>query len=701
MKNLFPMLFLGALALMTATLASCEKDTEASSQEYAVTVTAGPGGKAEAKIEGTVVAKAPEGALVILSATPDEGFTFSRWIAESGSATLSDPASGLATFTMPAQDVSLRAEFVKGEIDVFDKMIDPIFEEFCRNYLKLDTNGDGILSLEEAQSIRELNVNELDKLFGQAIFSLAGIEYFTSLTKLTCYGNAIEELDLTANTELTYLHVATNKLSKLDVTKNTKLTELYVSRNKIAEIDLSKCPDLQIFQSEQCTELPALDFSKNPELMKISIYGCPKISSLDFSNNPKLTVAQCYANNLTTLNVANCTELEALNCFDNQLTELELPDCPKLTVMDCRGNQLTSLDVSHATALIYLMCYDNRMTELDASHMAKPDDFTLCCGVQTSDGTTPQTLRLTLRDEQKPYWQYHLASSVDNADVELAGGLTNLFETITDPIFKAYCEQFDTDNDGFLSQEEAVAVTEINVPNMKIASLAGIEIFTGLKRLVCNNNELTTLFVAYNPALEELICEENQLTELILSKGLSGGEELLRVDCQHNQLTKLSVAGCKKLTTLNCQNNQIADLNMNFSYSLSKINCSNNKLTNLDFYQKNEINTLNCTYNELTSLNLSGKTTLTSVMCDHNPMTTLNISGCTALAGVMAYECRLTELDASQMANPEGYNLYCGKQTSDGETAQTLTLTLREEQIPLWNSNMKDFFLNEGVVLAE
>ena len=65
------------------------------------------------------------------------------------------------------------------------------------------------------------------------------------------------------------------------------------------------------------------------------------------------------------------------------------------TSLACQNNRLTSLDVSNNTALIDLMCYANRMTELDASTMSSPDDYSLGCGVQTSDGTTPQILTLT------------------------------------------------------------------------------------------------------------------------------------------------------------------------------------------------------------------------------------------------------------------------------------------------------------------
>lgn len=700
MKKCFPMLLLCALALTAAMTTSCESDTEETLQQYAIAVTAGPNGSAEAKVDGMTATQAPEGVTVTLLATPDQGYDFVRWTVERGDAVLADATSGLTTFTMPAQAVSLRAEFVEGEINVFDKMTDDLLVQFCRDYLKLDTNGDGILSLEEAQAVTELNLNELYKLFGQPILSLDGIEYFTNLTLLTCYGNQISELDVSHNTELTYLHVATNKLVQLDVTKNTKLKELYISRNMISDIDLSKCPDLQKFQSEQCTELTALDFSGNPELTAISIYGCPRLTALDFSKNPKLTVAQCYANGLTSLDVANCTALEALNCFDNQLSTLDVANCTALTILDCRGNRIGKLDVSKATSLWYLMCYKNRLTELDATAMAKPNDYSLCCGAQTSDGTTPQVLTLTLRPDQKARWQKAMAQYDDNDDVELTGGSADLFEHMDDPIFKAYCARYDTDNNGILSMEEGAAITELVVPDMELTSLAGAEYFLGLKRLICNNNKLTKLN-AYYPELVELVCNDNQLTELIVWKGSGEGQQLQTIDCRNNKLTKLTVAGCSSLETLNCQNNELTELSVTSAMSLSRLNCSNNKLKQITLGNQNKLLMLTCSNNELVKLDLKGRAMLQSVMCNNNPMTSLNLSGCTSLGGVMAYACRLTELDASEMANPDGFNIFCGMQTSDGETAQTLTLTLREEQLAHWNSTMKDSFLNEGVVLAE
>lgn len=705
MKKPLSVLLFGSLALFAASMSSCQKTDEPqeySPKEYSISVTAGTGGRGEARIDGKVVTRVKEGQTVTLNATPDDDFTFSRWIVESGGVQLADQLAGSTTFVMPAQNVSLRAEFAEDtrNINVFDKIVDPGFLYYCQEIRGFDTDGDGILTLEEARAVTEINVNEWYKVMGDRIQSMAGIEYFTSLTKLTCYGNSIAEIDLSNNTELTYLHVGTNRLSNIDVTNNTKLTELYVSRNLIKEIDLSKCPELMKFQCVGCAELTCLDVSANPKLTEVYAESCPKITTLDFSHNPDMVIIRCFECSLTELNVSNCTKAEALNCFNNKLTTLDVSEFTELTVLDCSGNQLTSLDVSKATSLDYFMCYNNRMTELDATALAEPDDYYLSCGMQTVDGTTPQTLTLTLRNDQIPRWHNNLVVFDNNTGVELAGEGADIFLLIDDPVFKAYCEQFDTDQNGKLSLEEASAVTELIVPDMGITSLVGVNYFVSLRKLVCNDNQLTSLHASL-PELVELVCNDNLLTELVVNKGSTSGQSLTTLSCQNNQLPKLSVAGLGKLKTLNCQNNQITELNMNWSGSLAMINCSNNKLTNLDFYFVSGLVSLTCPNNELTALNLSNQTSLTSLMCNNNPLTELDITGCTALIGVMAFECRLSELDASDMGNPDTFNLFCGNQTSDGTAAQTLTLTLSEAQKPHWQSGMKDSSLNANVILAD
>jgi hypothetical protein len=107
--------------------------------------------------------------------------------------------------------------------------------------------------------------------------------------------------------------------------------------------------------------------------------------------------------------------------------------------------------------------------------------------------------------------------------------------------------------DGYLSDEEIAAVTELFVIEKNIASLKGIEFFTALTELYCYNNQLTSLDVSKNTALTVLSCFNNQLTALDVSKN-TALEELY---CYENQLTSLDVSKNTALTELACFGNQI------------------------------------------------------------------------------------------------------------------------------------------------
>ena len=64
-----------------------------------------------------------------------------------------------------------------------------------------------------------------------------------------------------------------------------------------------------------------------------------------------------------------------------------------------------------------------------------------------------------------------------------------------DAIFRQYiADNFDKDGDGVLSAEEIKTVTEIDVNKMGISSLIGVEYFTELTSLSCDNNLIKIIF---------------------------------------------------------------------------------------------------------------------------------------------------------------------------------------------------------------
>ena len=69
----------------------------------------------------------------------------------------------------------------------------------------IDTNSDGEIQISEAHAVTgTLDVNTSN------ISSLTGISYFTNITELIVYGNSIENLHLSSNTNLTLINAAGN-----------------------------------------------------------------------------------------------------------------------------------------------------------------------------------------------------------------------------------------------------------------------------------------------------------------------------------------------------------------------------------------------------------------------------------------------------------------------------------------------------------
>ena len=78
-------------------------------------------------------------------------------------------------------------------------------------------------------------------------------------------------------------------------------------------------------------------------------------------------------------------------------------------------------------------------------------------------------------------------------------------------------EEFDKNDDGQISEEEAVQVTYLFIINSGIRNLDEIYYFTALSGLYCAENQLTSLDVSKNTALTFLGCSSNQLTALDVS----------------------------------------------------------------------------------------------------------------------------------------------------------------------------------------
>ena len=207
----------------------------------------------------------------------------------------------------------------------------------------------------------------------------------------------------------------------------------------------------------------------------------------------------------------------------------------------------------------------------------------------------------------------------------------------------------------FMTPEQVAEVTSIGVSDCGIRNLQGIEHFTALKRLYCDENQLTSLDVSQNTALERLYCDENQLTSLDVSQNTA----LEWLHCCSNQLTALDVSENAALTILYCEDNQLTTLDVSQNTALEWLNCCSNHLTALDVSENAVLVELFCNNNQLETLNVSYNTALENLICDNNQLTTLIVRNNTALKELSCGNNQLTSLDVSQNTALE--QLYCSK----------------------------------------
>lgn len=218
-----------------------------------------------------------------------------------------------------------------------------------------------------------------------------------------------------------------------------------------------------------------------------------------------------------------------------------------------------------------------------------------------------------------------------------------LADAFPDEKFRAYVsENFDSDKNGVLSAEEIASVTKIDVSGKGIRDLTGIGYFTALIDLNCANNNLNSLDLRNNTALEILDCSGNSLlAELNVSKNA----ELTYLNCESDSIDNLSLSRNTKLTYLNCESNGVLALSLRRNTELSELICSGNHLTELDLSNHPALESLRCENNNLSALNLGGCAALTSLYCSGNALTELNVGGCNTLKTVYCDNNELSELD--------------------------------------------------------
>lgn len=390
----------------------------------------------------------------------------------------------------------------------------------------------------------------------------------------------------------------------------------YVSGN----IPLGAYPMLGIYGDE------TFSFRNLCSVLKVPMFGDATVKSITFTPNN----AGVKASGKAVINV-NSTQLEM---DDNSKPSVKL-DCPDVKL----SAQPTDFHFV-VPAQIY------------------PGGFTLT--IATDKGDVVKTLKSDITLDRSVLYP------IEAFECKIDSKENIIFE---DANFKAYLvANFDTDGDGEISYEEALAITMIDVDTDNIESLAGIEHMANLTELNCEGpfvmsgyepeegrGKLKTLDVSKNTKLTKLYCGFNQFSSLDLTSNVL----LERLRCAGNDLNNLDVSKNTELTRLTAYNNHLSSIDVSYNTKLEVIDLSNNQIKSIDISKNESLATFNCDDNLLTELDPSNNQKLTNIYCSNNNLSSINVRKNQKLAKLVIIGNSIPQIDLRK--NSELTHLFCEK----------------------------------------
>ena len=285
-------------------------------------------------------------------------------------------------------------------------------------------------------------------------------------------------------------------------------------------------------------------------------------------------------------------------------------------------------------------------------------------------------------------------------------------DNFPDNNFRAYVKgAFDTKTPvDVLTQDELDAAKGIFVGGTYMMSLKGIEYFTNIERLECEDNFLAELDLSHNTKLTHVDCWDNPLTSINLQGctnlqylncsstmltelDLSGYANLFAIFCEDSTIEKLNLSGCEKLEVVDCEATALTELDLSGLINLANVDVEDSAIQKLNLSGCENVEVVDCEACQIQDLNLTGCKSLERVYINYcENLTKVDFSDCTALEAIHA-ECSLALEEMILGSHPELYFIYC---SDDSLKALNVTGCPKLEELYCSNNKLSELKLNRN-----
>lgn len=280
--------------------------------------------------------------------------------------TVSVKALGKGSFT-DSEYATITVTTLDNTIHFADKVLERRLLQMTEP--KIDADGDGKITFEEAAAVKELQLgfDLKPESTVDCVTDITGLEYFTSLETLSLKFNSVSDIKpIEGISTLKVLILGENPISSINLDKLGELTDLRLYGTNISDIDLTKTPKLESLYLQR-TNVSKVDLTPLQSLDQALLNKCSSLTELKASNLPSITRIDAVECNLKSFEISDCPSLRELHLNSNKLTSIKMTNLAMLMRLNVYDNQITSIDVSNLPLLMWLFVYDNQLTSIDLS----------------------------------------------------------------------------------------------------------------------------------------------------------------------------------------------------------------------------------------------------------------------------------------------------------------------------------------------
>ncbi len=492
------------------------------------------------------------------------------------------------------------------------------------------------------------------------------------VTSLESDGQYIDNIDLSALTELRTLTLKRANLTTIDLSYNNKLEKLDLSQNQLRRVDL-RGPS-SYFNKSKLSDIN-VSYNQIDSLLFNTIYGVTKLNvshnklnKLDLKDADNLRMLDISHNKFTRLLLNHSELIEDVNVSNNELTEVKIPPVAPIKKLNVSGNYFTLANMPNDFGLTRgnFIYAPQHVLQISTSSP----------GIDLSEQNITKngaTTNFVWKKKDGSSLQLGKDYTITNGSAKFINlALDSIYCEMTHPAYPDFEGQniFKTTNVHPIAfpKYELASFTTVNQTDSVVLSLASYIPGKSVYFEWGGNGNVTqyTLGDKYkifqakskaNTKVRVLVAEADDKVKVfsvanvnMTDVDLTGLKEAKLIAVTRAGLTSIKLPAAPNLTDLNLEGNELTDINLSAFPNLNFISLTGNKIKTFDLSQAPNLGIAYLSSNKMKEIKLNNPK-LWNLDLSDNDLESVSLDKLPMLEQLWLNANKLTKVDVSKNTN--------------------------------------------------